>query len=102
MFLLEGLPAVVLAAVAARALPDSVDQARWLSVTERNWLSQQIEAESPSTSMGLMAALTNRLTILLAVGNIGLYFTLYAVQFFLPQIIAKLSPSLSNLCETLK
>ncbi|WP_188112912.1 MFS transporter [Mycobacterium simiae] len=95
MFLLEGLPAVALAAVAWRVLPDSVSQARWLSGSERRWLSRQIETESHSTSTGLMPGLTNRLIALLALVNVGLYFSLYAVQFFLPQIIARLSPKAS-------
>lgn len=97
LFLVEGLPAVVLAVVAARALPDGIAQARWLSVSDRNWLSQQIgtDAESPTKSTGLASVLTDRRTVLLAVTNIGLYFALYAVQFFLPQIIARLSPHAS-------
>lgn len=96
MFLVEALPAVALAVPAARALPDNFHQAGWLSVNERAWLSQQSETESQSTATELTSVLTNRRTImLLAITNVGLYFALYAVQFFLPQIIARLSPEAS-------
>ena len=45
LFLLEGLPAVVLGVVALRALTDRPSDAQWLSDRERAWLTQTMEAE---------------------------------------------------------
>jgi MFS transporter, ACS family, tartrate transporter len=45
LFLLEGLPAVVLGIFALRALTDRPSDAHWLSDRERAWLTRTMEAE---------------------------------------------------------
>jgi len=45
LFLLEGLPAVVLGVFALRALTDRPSDAQWLSDRERAWLTQTMDAE---------------------------------------------------------
>lgn len=45
VFLLEGIPAVVLGFVTLRYLTDRPDQARWLTETERTWLIDELDRE---------------------------------------------------------
>ncbi len=45
LFVVEGLPAVVLGVVALRALTDRPADAEWLSDSQRAWLTQTMEAE---------------------------------------------------------
>ncbi|HTU89403.1 MAG TPA: MFS transporter [Gemmataceae bacterium] len=74
VFLLEGLPAVALGFVTLAYLTDRPDQARWLTLAERTWLSQQIENDrgsQPHSRHSLAAALGDlRVWLLIAV-----YFT---------------------------
>ncbi|WP_459797633.1 MFS transporter, partial [Mycobacterium riyadhense] len=89
MFLIEALPALVLAPLLRRLLPDSPRQARWLTAEERAELSAQLAEDTP--------AATDRSggpgwrLVLFAVVYGGLYFALYALQFFLPQLVASLA-----------
>jgi MFS transporter, ACS family, tartrate transporter len=45
VFILEGLPAILLGFVALRLLVDRPAQAKWLRPAERTWLEQRLEAE---------------------------------------------------------
>ena len=45
VFLLEGIPAVVLGFVTLFYLTDRPEQARWLSTAERAWLTERLEAD---------------------------------------------------------
>jgi ACS family tartrate transporter-like MFS transporter len=45
LFVLEGLPAVVLGVFALRALTDQPREARWLSDPDREWLTRTMDAE---------------------------------------------------------
>src|SRR4029078_3550534 len=45
LFLIEGVPAVLLGFIALRALTDRPADARWLSESQRVWLAQTMEAE---------------------------------------------------------
>jgi ACS family tartrate transporter-like MFS transporter len=46
LFLLQGMPAVILGFVAIRFLTDSVREARWLGEAEREWLRGRLEEEA--------------------------------------------------------
>lgn len=75
VFLLEGLPAVVLGFVTLVYLTNRPDQARWLTPAERFWLAEQIENDRShrtlSRSHSLAAAVIDlRVWLLIAV-----YFT---------------------------
>ncbi len=101
MFVLEGLPAVVLAYVVWRKLPNGPDDAPWLTPAQAQSLKRRLEAERAEDSAhgqvgeSLRACLADR-QIWLA---IFVYFchqiSIYTVIFFLPSIIGtygKLSP----------
>jgi D-galactonate transporter len=75
VFLLEGLPSMVLGFITFAYLTDRPDQARWLTPEERTWLAQQIEndrSQRPhSRSHSLAAAVVDPRVWLL----IAIYFT---------------------------
>jgi ACS family tartrate transporter-like MFS transporter len=75
VFLLEGLPAVVLGFITLQFLTDRPDQATWLNPAERAWLAQELAHEhgpgSQYRSHTLWAAFSDRRVWLL----IAVYFT---------------------------
>ena len=95
LFLLEGLPAVVLGFVVLAYLTDSPDKAEWLSPTEREWLTERIRAEHRATGerhgVGLRAALTHPTVWLLALILFACQTGNYGLQFWIPQIVQGLS-----------
>jgi ACS family tartrate transporter-like MFS transporter len=52
VFLLEGLPAVVLGFITLRFLTDRPDQASWLTPAERAWLARELAREDVPGSQG--------------------------------------------------
>jgi sugar phosphate permease len=91
LFLLEGLPAILLAPVVLFTLPDTPGHAAWLPVAERNWLTARLARECRTLetrrTYSLWQALTNPWVLFLA----AMYFTnvclLNSITFFLPQIV---------------
>jgi MFS transporter, ACS family, tartrate transporter len=93
LFIVEGLPAVVLGLVVLRALPEQPSDARWLSKGEQDALTARLaeEAADSTTVHSIGDALTSGRMWLLA----AVYFTipveLYAMSFWLPEIIKNVS-----------
>jgi ACS family tartrate transporter-like MFS transporter len=91
LFLLEGMPAVVLGVAVLYYLTDRPEQAAWLTPGERNWLAGQIDKEEQSRhqrhGLTLRAVLTDGRVWLLAL----LYFTVsagaHATGFYLPKLL---------------
>jgi ACS family tartrate transporter-like MFS transporter len=93
LFVVEGLPAVVLGFIVLRTLPEQPSDARWLTPAEQLALTTQLaeEAQLKSNVHSVRGALTSgRVWLLTAV-----YFTvpvaLYAMGFWMPQIVRKAS-----------
>ncbi len=88
LFLLEGLPSVVLGLLAFRFLDNSVAEARWLTPDERAVLTANIanEAAEKSTT-DAMHALRDGRVWLLALIYFCLASGLYGVNFWLPTIV---------------
>jgi MFS transporter, ACS family, tartrate transporter len=93
LFVVEGLPAVVLGVVVLRALPERPSEARWLTPAEQVALTTQLEEEAAlkGNVHSIQGALTSGRMWLLA----AVYFTipveLYAMSFWLPQIVKSAS-----------
>lgn len=88
MFLLEGLPSVVVGVAVLYVLDDGIRHARWLSEPEKQLLERQIAAENRTRSHApVMQTLRDPRVLMLA----GLYFCymmgLYGISFWLPQLI---------------
>jgi ACS family tartrate transporter-like MFS transporter len=96
VFLLEGIPAVVLGFITLGYLTDRPEQARWLTDAERTWLAGRMAWEEHERhqrhGLSLRAALTNpRVWLLIAV-----YFTVAmgdnSYGFYLPTLIKEHFP----------
>lgn len=91
MYLVEGIPAVLLGVVCWFYLTDRPQQATWLTDEERDWLVNEMEHEAAQTSARyhypLRRALTEPRIWALAFVYFGMVYGLYALSFFLPTII---------------
>jgi sugar phosphate permease len=95
LFLLEGIPAVLLGFVTLLYVVDKPEQANWLSATEKNWLKETMKKEQDEK------ALTHGLTLWQTLKHPRvwqlclLYFSVvisfYGVAFWLPQIVKSFS-----------
>jgi ACS family tartrate transporter-like MFS transporter len=100
LFLLEGLPAILLGVIVILYLTDRPETARWLTPTERDWLTKTLAAErnvsDARRKMDLRLALTDR-----TVWQLGVLFSLVAAGFygysFWSPLIVKSLLGLSNL-----
>ncbi|WNS79598.1 MFS transporter [Domibacillus sp. DTU_2020_1001157_1_SI_ALB_TIR_016] len=104
MFILEGIPAVILGVFTLFYLTDRPEQAKWLTSEEKNWLTTELKKEKEENAKaepGLKQhshkqTLTNPRVWYLAL----IYFTfnigLYGIGFWLPQILKSLSDVLTN------
>jgi MFS family permease len=91
LFLLEGLPAVLLGFVVLFVLPNGPQNARWLSATQKKWIQSRLVGEvAPSgftSQHGLLKIFTDGRVWLLCL----LYFLMnvggYGYELWLPSII---------------
>jgi MFS transporter, ACS family, tartrate transporter len=80
LFLVEGLPAILLGVIVLVYLTDSPDTAHWLSSAEKDWLVSRLsEGVSRSTTqpVGVFAALSNP-----TIWQLGIIFLLAAMGFY--------------------
>jgi len=99
LFIVEGLPAVILGFVVLRVLADVPDTAPWLDAKERQVLGGMLAAEHrerPRSSF--LAALGDTRVVMLAVIQFGFTLGSYGIGIFLPQIIK--SFGLTNLTSS--
>jgi ACS family tartrate transporter-like MFS transporter len=94
LFLLEGLPAILLGAVAAFFLSDSPETVGWLTNEQRSWLVNTLAQQQPrfgERQAQLFPALTSGNLWLLAIVSFGLNTCGYGVTLWLPTLIHSLS-----------
>ncbi|HEY9342201.1 MAG TPA: MFS transporter [Hanamia sp.] len=95
LYLIEGIPALVLGFVVLKYLPDNIQSAGWLQADQKKWLSQKIAGESQSVHgekkeewrhifSDLKVWLLSLFWLLQAFGTIG-------ITLFLPQILKGIS-----------
>jgi len=93
LFIIEGLPAVILAVVAFRVLQDKPSEAKWLLPTERAWLQGVIDQEhredaaNRHTGSVVLSTLTDWRTLVITFTGICFVIGFYGAGFWLPQII---------------
>ena len=92
MYLIEAIPALILAFVVLTYLTDRPDQARWLADDERAWLVERHATENRirerAQRFTILQALGNTRVILLAFIYFGINAATYGIGFFLPQIVS--------------
>jgi MFS transporter, ACS family, tartrate transporter len=94
LFLLEGLPAIVLALVVLAVLTDKPEQARWMTDLQREWLLLTLEEERtavPVDRTGGFAAFRLPSIWLLGFVYFSLNTTAYGISLWLPKIIRNFS-----------
>jgi ACS family tartrate transporter-like MFS transporter len=93
LFILEGLPAIVLGVVAFFYLTDWPHQATWLAAEQRLWIETTLRDEKsanpPTQSIG--QTLRSRPILLLASVAFLVYLASYTVTFWFPTMLKRLS-----------
>lgn len=94
LFILEGIPAVIAAAVSLIYLSDRPRDAKWLANDEREWLTAELEREQAKRvtgkRMSLLSALGHRDVLLLALAYFGGTCGTYGLSLWTPKIIQRL------------
>jgi len=98
LFLIEGLPAFLLAFVVLKFLPDGPGDAPWLTGEERTEISSRLAADASSLTHELWPALLDPRVWALGLIYFGINFGRYGVELWLPQIIQGMG--YSNLATT--
>ena len=95
MFLMEGVPAILLGASVFWALSDSPREASWLKGEEREWLLARLaleqQAESSLKKENLWQVLISPRIWMLSMVYFGVSTTMYGLTLWLPSVIQSLS-----------
>jgi MFS transporter, ACS family, tartrate transporter len=90
LFIIEAIPALLLAVVVFFYLPDGPGDARWLSKRERETIASELAAERRTGEEhihGVWSALADFRVILLCAIYFGVVVGLYGIGYWLPQIV---------------
>jgi ACS family tartrate transporter-like MFS transporter len=91
VYILWGIPAILLSVVVFFRLTDKPRQAKWLTPAEQEALETALENERAATAggrrMGVMEALTHPRVLLLAFAMICAVTATYGMEFFMPTIL---------------
>ena len=95
LFLLEGIPSVIIGALVLAILPNGPKTTKWLTVEERNFLVQRIEQDNAikeglAGKHSLFGAFRDGRVWALAAVYFALATCFYAVGFWMPTIIQEL------------
>jgi len=95
MFVLEGMPAIVLGATVFSTLADSPNEAKWLESHEKAWLLEKLEGERSAEARVDRASFWKALVSLRIWALSAVYFavstTMYGLTLWLPSVIRDLS-----------
>jgi MFS transporter, ACS family, tartrate transporter len=91
LFIIEGVPSVLLGLVTWFYLTDKPEHATWLSAEQKAWLAERLDAETAAKQavkhFTLAEALSSPKVIALSLIYFGFVGALYGMQFWLPQIV---------------
>ena len=90
LFLLEGVPAMLLTPVVLLYMTERPSDAKWLTAGERAWLTHEIETEHAQTEhahVTLRAALTSVRLWIVSLPYFCIVVAFYGIAFWLPQIV---------------
>ncbi|MGE4044733.1 MAG: MFS transporter [Acetobacteraceae bacterium] len=91
VFIVEAIPALVLAGVVLAYMTDEPSQATWLTAEERAWLVNRQAAERREReavhNLSVMQVLFNPRVLILGVAGFGIAYSIYGIFYFLPQIV---------------
>lgn len=98
IFIMEGLPAVILALFGWSLLRNRPAEAKWLAPDQRTWLQDRLDHEAAAKAThgkGLLRSILNPRIVVLTVAFTFTLYGVYSTLFFLPLIIKSLG--LSNI-----
>jgi D-galactonate transporter len=91
LFIIEGVPSVLLGIVTWFYLTDRPEKADWLSAEQKVWLAAKLDnevaAKQAATHLTLGQALSSPKVIALSLVYFGFVAALYGMQFWLPTIV---------------
>jgi ACS family tartrate transporter-like MFS transporter len=91
LFIIEGIPTVLLGFVTWFYLTDRPAQAAWLTAEQKAWLASRLASETAAKQaakhLTLGQALTSPRVLTLSLIYFGFVGALYGMQFWLPQIV---------------
>jgi len=87
LFLIEGLPASLLAFAVLRLMPDRPANASWLTVEEKSTIARHLAAENIGQQHSLWSALRDPRVYALSIVALGMQSGLFGIAFWLPQIV---------------
>jgi MFS transporter, ACS family, tartrate transporter len=91
LFVIEGIPSIVLGVIVWFCLTDRPAQANWLSAEQKAWLSSRLDGELAAKAAmhryTLRQALGSTKVLMLSAVYFGFVGALYGMQFWLPQIV---------------
>lgn len=91
LFIIEGIPSILLGIVTWFYLTDRPERAGWLSTEQKDWLAAKLDAEiaakQAAKHLTLGEALSSVKVIMLSLVYFGFVGALYGMQFWLPQIV---------------
>lgn len=100
LFILEGIPAIVLGIITLFYLIDRPEQATFLTAEEKTWLIDQLKKEHEhklaKTKVSKWEVLKNIRVWHLAIIFFGYVSSMYGLSMWVPQIIKALGKTLSN------
>ena len=94
LFLIEGLPAILLVPVVLSYMTDRPADAKWLNTAEREWLVREMEAEQTQRAQNIVtlrAALGSARLWIVSLPYFCIVIAFYGITFFLPQIVQSMS-----------
>lgn len=93
LFVLEGMPAIVLGAIAFFYLTDWPGEAAWLAPGQRQWIEQTMREEKPigAQAKSVWLALRSRTILILAAVTFFNYFVVYCFMFWFPTMLKRQS-----------
>jgi sugar phosphate permease len=104
LFVLEGIPAIVLGIVTIFYLTDWPHQAKWLPEDERAWITEELEKEKRARRAArpytIFQALRNREVLLLTLAYFFIVTSMYGFNVWIPTMIKAMSGA-SNFIVTL-
>jgi ACS family tartrate transporter-like MFS transporter len=87
LFLIEGVPASLLAFAVLKMLPDEPSRAPWLTSAEKQIISSELTKDTSAEAGGLWRALADLRVLVLASTGFAQGAALYVTGLWLPQII---------------
>jgi MFS family permease len=96
IFLVEGLPAVLLACYGLVTLSNRPVDAHWLTTEQRTWLQRRLDSEAVAKTghgMGLLRSIASPQLLILTLAYVAMAYGIYAMAFFLPLIVKSLGLS---------